>query len=104
MGRSCVGLLVLWRVVGECNDRKNNSPQTKKNLRQAVFSTWHRRWSGIISIAGQRALTASLLSLPEVYGASAYIPSLDDVLEVERENIISPEMAIPCGRGGVVGL
>ena len=45
---------------------------------------WHRRWSGIISVAGQRGLAASLLSLPEVHGAGGNVPSLDDVLAEGR--------------------
>ena len=87
------------------------------HLRETAFSTWHRRWSRIISIVGQCILAASLLSLPEIRGAGANIPSVDVVLAegryevelgdetilTERDNTISPEMATPCGRGGVVG-
>ena len=54
------------------------------HLRQSAFSMWHRRWSGIIGIASQRALAASLLSHPEVYGAGENIPSLDEMLAENR--------------------
>ena len=57
------------------------------HLRQAAFSTWHRRWNTIISVAAQRALAASLISFPEVIGAGNNIPSLDDVLAEGRYDV-----------------
>ena len=69
------------------------SQDEPSHLRHAAFSMWHRRWSGIIAIAAQRALAASLLLLPEVHGAGGAIPSLNDVLaegryEVETEDTL----------------
>ena len=56
-------------------------------MRQAAFSMWHRRWSAIISIAARRALAASLLSLPEIFGAGGDIPSFDDILGERRYEV-----------------
>ena len=55
---------------------RNKSREELPHLRQAVFSMWHRRWSGIICIAAQRVLAASLAGLPEVHGAGGNVPSL----------------------------
>ena len=48
---------------------------------------WHRRWSGIIAIAAQRALACSLLNFPEVHGAGSNIPCVDDILAESRYEV-----------------
>ena len=63
---------------------------------------WHRRWSGIIGIAGQRALATSLLSLLEVYGAGETIPSLDEVLAEGRYVLETDDTPTSGGSGASV--
>jgi len=63
---------------------KAKSLEELPHLRQSAFAMWHRRWSGMIGIAAQRALACSLLRLPEIHGAAGNLPFIDDVLAEGR--------------------
>jgi hypothetical protein len=50
-------------------------------LRKTAQASWHKRWMHIIGVSAQRAFAASLLVLPETYGANGELPSVHQVIE-----------------------